>query len=336
MSLINKMLQDLDARGSRRAAAAQPNIKPVVRRDAPRTADGRHRRGGCGGSGAGRRRRLLVDEASPRQPRCPMRPAAAATPIKPVPAADAAAQWLTTGARQRPRLQPAPAAGASREAGADAARRRPQRRQMPARRASAPRPRSSRHAVVAQAAARPRAGNRPPDDAAPARRKRLQPRAGQPAGWPRRRSDCRARAGAAIDPRHDAARQTLVGLLIEGGRKGRGHARAAERPGARSAPAGDGDAAGAPADRARHVRHRYADAHPAVRAAAMPSTTPSWPARWQRDAAPSRGGRTIPGRAAHARRAMASGGWAWAFRCRPRSGRPTPWRRSNAPARRRT
>jgi MSHA biogenesis protein MshN len=188
MSLINQMLQDLDARGSQTGEAMQPSVKPVVRA-------GRHTPMLVGALAV---LLLLAAAFGWRQYQSPAPAAPAARPVpilraKPAPVA-------------LPVAEPEPA---------------------PPEQAPAAKAHTEKHVVKAMPAAERKAAT-----AAEAAPRKAAPAGRQMSAQQQAESDYRralaslqdgrmADAVAALeqalqaDPRHDAARQTLVGLLIE-------------------------------------------------------------------------------------------------------------------------
>ena len=240
MSLINKMLQDLDARGGQPGAAAgSPEIKPVLPPERPfpwlRIALLGGLVGVLGGSGylAWRIQQAAPSAAAPVA-LAQTAPAAAAAPAPaPVEAASAApavaAAPAAAPAPAEPAAEPAPVAAAQEVAAPQPQPHRPP--PAPAAKKEGPAPR--REAARAPA---PRVAPAVPAKAAPkppvVKAAKPEP-AGRVETTAQRAENGYRRALAGLedgrvteaighlegalraDPRHEAARQTLVGLLIE-------------------------------------------------------------------------------------------------------------------------
>lgn len=215
MSLINKMLQDLDARGSAPGAAAQPSLKTVAQRDnAPTLA-----------VGAAVAVALLLAAGALYWWTQRSGPTIFIGPTVTAPVSSirqAPPDVIADVPQSSPIIEVTAAPAQEQE---DAPAPEPRRK-------AAVTPRVAPTATVRTVVAAPR----PAADAAP----RAQPvsEAGRQM-TPRQRAESEynralstlqdGRVGDAIagferaisiEPRHEAARQTLVGLLVEGGRKG--------------------------------------------------------------------------------------------------------------------
>ena len=205
MSLINKMLQDLDARGSAPGAAAQPNLKSVSHdRNLPVVAIG----------GAAALALVLAAGAGYWWTKRPATPAA--TPVKMV------QQMPPEVVDDEPPPTPIIQVG-------------PRPEQEPAPQSAIPRIEQPKRTVRVVAAA-PKPGVEtsravPPRVQPPAETGRqMTPRQSAESEYNRALASLQdGRVGEAIagleqaisiEPRHEAARQTLVGLLVETGRKG--------------------------------------------------------------------------------------------------------------------
>jgi MSHA biogenesis protein MshN len=195
MSLINQMLQDLDARGSQTGEAMQPSVKPVVRA-------GRHTPMLMGALAV-----LLVLAAvfGWRQYQSPAPLAADARPVpilraKPAPVAAAPAPVALPVAEPEPApAEQAPPAKAHTEKPVVKAR-----------------PAAERKAATAAEAA-PRKAAPPGRQMSAQQQAESDYRRALASLQDGRMADAVAALEQALqaDPRHDAARQTLVGLLIE-------------------------------------------------------------------------------------------------------------------------
>lgn len=211
MSLINKMLQDLDARGSAPGVSAQPDLKSVVREDrgsAPMAAFGAAALVALAVAGAvgywWMKRPPTVVTIGP-QVSAPIKVAQVVAPVV---------------VEAEPMVVPEPPAPVEPEPDPE-----PETQVAPAAKPA----RAVRTAVVAPPKPVTAPGQARPQPVAQTGRQ-MTPRQRAESEYNRALASLQdGRVGEAIaaleqaiaiEPRHDAARQTLVGLLVEAGRKG--------------------------------------------------------------------------------------------------------------------
>lgn len=217
MSVINKMLQDLDARGSAPGEAMQPNIRPVAAND---SKPGMAVVGGAVAllllAGAGAGLWWMMKKPAPAPVAAPLvatvtnvarsaAPVAAPEPAIAQPVDDAAPEATPeliseATSEATPEAAPEPAPKAARKVVVA-----PQARPQPTVRVAAP----------PQPAAEPTGRHMTAQQRAETEYRRAL--AGLQEGRVHESVAALERA-LAIDPRHDSARQTLVGLLVESGR----------------------------------------------------------------------------------------------------------------------
>lgn len=216
MSLINKMLQDLDARGSQSGASLQAEIKPVLAAE-PRLPV-RQIAIGAGvlvaaiaagawwwikkpGTAAPKPLAMGAPAVPPATAivTAPLVPLPAEKPPKPAPAAAPAAEPAVAAAEQ-----PAPKPVAPRRASTEKLRQSELARMVAANQVAAPAPGAQ--------------GGRSMSDAQRAERQYRESIAMLDQGRVSAAMDGLAQT-LKLDPRHDGARQSLVSLLIEAGRK---------------------------------------------------------------------------------------------------------------------
>lgn len=220
MSLINKMLQDLDARGSQPGASLPADIKPVLSSE-PRLPV---RQIAIGAT-------VLVlamaasawwwikrpGTAAPRPLAIQAVPAPAVPPVEPVKRAPLASEVAPAASAEKVRLAPVPAdaAPAPAEPEPKVAQRRPT---APVAAPRQPRPAVRQEPAIRVPALADGQEGRSMNDAQRAERQYREAIAMLDQGRTSAAMDALGQT-LKLDPRHDGARQSLVSLLIEAGRK---------------------------------------------------------------------------------------------------------------------